>query len=186
METILVIVCVILGLVVVYFFRKSRETSYYRRLFELGDIEYKKSQIKIQDLLSDQGTKDVLLDRSSQVLEINNTQIQDLKNEKLTLQQSLEFQQEQYATLIGQKKSSEVRLGQISEQLAPFLSDFPFDPKRAKFLGDPIDMVCFESEKIIFVEIKSGKSQLSKRQREIRDQIKEGKVDFFVYRIDGK
>ena len=186
MDIILAALCVGLGLVVVYFFRKSKETSEYKELFELSDHEYKKSQETIQALLHDKGTKDVLLDRSSQALDLTNNRIRDLEGEKLTLQQSLEYQQEQYAKLIGQKKSSEVRTGKIAEQMAPFLENYPLPPKTAHFLGDPIDFVHFDEDRVTFVEVKSGKSQLSKKQRQIRDMIAEGKVEFIIYRVEGE
>ena len=41
----------------------------------------------------------------------------------------------EYSRLLSQKKSSEVRLGQISEQPVPFLKCFKYDPKNAHFIG---------------------------------------------------
>lgn len=89
-----------------------------------------------------------------------------------------------YSKLLSQKKSSEVRLGQISENLAPFLKDFKYDPKKTHFMGMPIDYIIFEEDQIIFLEIKSGKAQLSTKQRHIRDLIKEGKVIWDEMRIN--
>lgn len=83
------------------------------------------------------------------------------------------------------RRSPEVRTGKIAEQIAPFLEDYPKDPSTARFIGDPIDFVHFDEDKVTFVEVKSGKSQLSKKQRHIRDMIKEGKVEFELYRIKG-
>ena len=87
--------------------------------------------------------------------------------------------------LLSQKKSSEVRLGQISEQLAPFIKGFPYDPKKAHFLGNPIDYVIFDDNKVVFMEIKSGKARLTKGQKDIKDMIDAGKVVFETMRIDG-
>ena len=81
------------------------------------------------------------------------------------------------------KKSSEVRLGQIAEQLAPFTNEFKHDPKRAHFIGQPIDYVVFEDDKIVFVEVKSGDSKLSSSQRNIRDIIKKGNIEFEILQI---
>lgn len=88
--------------------------------------------------------------------------------------------------LLSQKKSSEVRLGQISEQLAPFIKGFNYDPKRAHFLGNPIDYVIFEDDKVVFLEVKSGKARLTKGQRDIKENIEAGKVVFETMRIDGQ
>ena len=85
--------------------------------------------------------------------------------------------------VLSQKKSSEVRLGNIAETLAPFLDQFDFDPETCTFLGKPIDYISFGKEEITIIEIKSGKSQLNSRQRQIRDQIKNNKVSWKEIRI---
>lgn len=105
-----------------------------------------------------------------------------IKNSKL--KKKLEEESIQYSKLLSQKKSSEVRLGQISENLAPFLKDFKYNPKETHFIGMPIDYIIFEEDKIVFLEIKSGKSQLSTKQRNIRNLIKDGKVFWDEMRIN--
>lgn len=85
--------------------------------------------------------------------------------------------------VLSQKKSSEVRLGNIAETLAPFLDQFDFDPETCTFLGKPIDYISFGEEEITLIEVKSGKSQLNSRQRQIRDQIKNNKVSWKEIRI---
>lgn len=87
---------------------------------------------------------------------------------------------------VSQKKSSEVRTGLIVEQMAPFLEGFPYDPRSAIFLGKPLDFLVFDEDGIHFVEVKSGKAQLNSNQRRIRDQLKDKKVTFEVYRIKGE
>jgi predicted Holliday junction resolvase-like endonuclease len=96
----------------------------------------------------------------------------------------LKNKEEDYSKLLSQKKSSEVRLGQISENLAPFLKDFKYNPKETHFIGMPIDYIIFEEDKIIFLEVKSGKSQLSTKQRNIRNLIKDNKVFWDEMRIE--
>lgn len=87
---------------------------------------------------------------------------------------------------VSQKKSSEVRTGMIVEQMAPFLEGFPYAPEKATFLARPIDFLVFDDDGVHFIEVKSGKAQLSSKQRIIRDQIQENKVTFEVYRIKGE
>lgn len=185
MSNLLIAVCLVLGVAVVYFFTKSRQVNVYKELYESADVTHKKSQEEIRDLLEKQSDTEVLLERGAQILEKSNAAIEVLENERLTLQQSLEYQQQQYDKLFHQKKSSEVRTGKIAEQMAPFLKDYPLDSKTGRFLGDPIDFVHFEEDKVTFVEVKSGKAQLNKKQRQIRDLINEGKVDFVIYRVEG-
>ena len=87
------------------------------------------------------------------------------------------------------KKSREVMGGQFSEQLAPFLPDFPFSPTECRFLGKPVDLIVFkgmdskEIQEVVFVEIKSGDATLSSQERKLRDCIKEKKISWEEYRI---
>ena len=87
--------------------------------------------------------------------------------------------------ILSQKKSSEVRLGQISEHFAPLLKDFPYDSKNVRFLGSPIDFVIFDldNNRIIFMEFKTGNSRETVKQRKVRDIIKEGNVTYEVMRV---
>ena len=59
-------------------------------------------------------------------------------------QATIKKQLEDINKILSQKKSSEVRLGQISEHFAPLLKDFPYDTKNARFLGSPIDLIVFD------------------------------------------
>ena len=90
-----------------------------------------------------------------------------------------------YSKLLSQKKSSEVRLGQISEQLAPFLDGFSYDTKNTKFLGQPIDLIAFEPDKVVFIEVKTGGAQLSPKQKHIKELIQNGQVFWEEFRISG-
>lgn len=68
----------------------------------------------------------------------------------------------------------------------PFHKSFPYNPKEARFIGSPIDIIVFkgiedeERVEIHIFEIKTGKSQLSKRQRLIRDAVDNNRV---VWRV---
>ncbi len=164
----------------------QRQLQEYRNLYAKAESSQKEGQAKIEGLFKDLSRKDILLDRSAQALEIARAQGVEFTEEVSGLKSQVSFQEEQYAKILNQKKSSEVRTGKITEQLAPFLEDYPLDPKTARFLGDPIDFVHFDEDKVTFIEVKSGKSQLSKKQRIIRDLIKAGKVEFIIYRVEGK
>lgn len=99
------------------------------------------------------------------------------------LEKKLEEETQSRKKTLSQKKSSEVRLGHIAEKLAPFLEDFPYEPETATFLGQPIDYIVFEEEEIVFIEIKSGNSQLSQKQRNIRDLVKNKCISWKEIRI---
>jgi predicted Holliday junction resolvase-like endonuclease len=86
-------------------------------------------------------------------------------------------------------RSRGVLKGQFSEQLAPYFPDFSFDPNECRFIGKPIDFVVFkgasqqEITEVIFVEVKSGKSKLSRQERGLRRAIEEGRVRWVEYRV---
>jgi len=112
----------------------------------------------------------------------------DLKEQKLLkelndLEERLTTETENRRKVTSQKKSSEVRLGHIAETLAPFLDQFDFDPENCTFLGQPIDYISFGDDEITFIEVKSGNSQLNKKQRHIRDLVKSKFVSWKEVRI---
>ena len=87
------------------------------------------------------------------------------------------------------KRSKSVINGQIVEQLAPYLPNFPGNPADAKFLGKPVDFISFSGlaennkvDEILLIEVKTGKSELSSREREIKKAVKEGRVRYVEYR----
>tara|TARA_X000001036_G_scaffold364353_1_gene348521 strand:- start:259 stop:849 length:591 start_codon:yes stop_codon:yes gene_type:complete len=111
------------------------------------------------------------------------TKEQKLTKELLNLEQQLIEETETRKRVTSLKKSGEVRLGHIAETLAPFLDQFEFDPENCTFLGKPIDYISFGEDEITLIEVKSGNSQLNKKQRKIRDQVKAGLVSWKEVRI---
>lgn len=190
MDIALTILALALTLAFIWAMRELQNTRKqkleYKELFEVGDTEYKKAQEKIQGLLTDINTKDVVMAQATQALDVSGRRMEEQQKIITALDEKLRLNENNYSKLLGQKKSSEVRTGKIAEQIAPFLEDYPKDPNTARFIGDPIDFVHFDEDKVTFVEVKSGKSQLSKKQRHIRDLIKDGKVEFELYRVKGE
>lgn len=88
------------------------------------------------------------------------------------------------------KRSRAVLGGQFSEQIAPFLPDFPYNPNECRFIGKPIDFLVFKGadegriDEVVLVEVKSGKAKnLSKIERLLRDAVKEGRVSWQQYNV---
>jgi len=80
-------------------------------------------------------------------------------------------------------QSRSVLGGKFTEQLAPYLPQFRYDPTEARFIGSPIDLIVFpglsrgEPEEIVIMEIKSGRTvKLSPQERKIRQLIEDGMV----------
>jgi len=74
-------------------------------------------------------------------------------------------------------KSQSVTMGKMTEHMVPYLPGFGFNPSDARFIGSPIDLIVFDGldedclKKIVFIEIKTGNSTLSPRERWVRDAI---------------
>lgn len=116
------------------------------------------------------------------------SELKDLQEMLLIAQDELGQEREKNRNLLSQKKSSETRLGQISEHLVPFLEGCPYDPKNLHFLGNPIDFVSFDfdSGEITFIEVKSGNSKPTKRQKIVKNIVKHGRVNYAEIRINEK
>ena len=88
------------------------------------------------------------------------------------------------------KRSRSVTAGKVFEQLVPYLPHFPYNPKDARFLGSPIDFLVFDGldqdrvDQVVFVEVKTGSSSLSTRERRVRDAIQDGRVVWRELRVE--
>jgi predicted Holliday junction resolvase-like endonuclease len=87
------------------------------------------------------------------------------------------------------ERSRAVLTGQFSEHFAPFLPGFEFNPVDCKFLGKPVDFLVFkglskkEIDEVVFVEVKSGKSNLSEIEKKLKKAIEEKRVRWKKYSI---
>lgn len=72
----------------------------------------------------------------------------------------------------------------MTEQFLPFLEDYPYDPQNFRFLGTPIDGIQFNKDKIVFIEFKTAGSQLSPRQKEVKELVDRRRVEFEEHRIE--
>jgi len=86
------------------------------------------------------------------------------------------------------KRSRAVLSGQLTEQLAPYLPEFPWNPTEVRFIGKPIDFIVFRGmdekrvDEVVFVEVKTGESRLSPVERSLRDAIQEKRVSWSEWR----
>ena len=91
------------------------------------------------------------------------------------------------------KRSEAVIRGRITEHLMPFFPDFKYNPKDARFIGNPVDLIVFdglsegEVKKIVFVEVKTGRNpSLSERERKVRDCVRNREVSYEVIHRGGE
>jgi predicted Holliday junction resolvase-like endonuclease len=118
-----------------------------------------------------------------------------------------QLQGEHRENLIRARQSSvnhsrAVLKGKMAEQVAPLLPGFTYWPADARFLGDPVDYVIFDGYsackdnyedgghqhhsqdlEVVILDIKRGKSQLTREQRRIAEAVTAGRVHFEVVRV---
>ena len=89
------------------------------------------------------------------------------------------------------KQSRAVLGGLVSEQMAPLLPGFPFDPGDCRFVGKPIDFVVFRGmnekniSEVIFLEIKSGTARaLNEQERKLREAVRSGRVSWAEFDVN--
>ena len=87
------------------------------------------------------------------------------------------------------KRQRAVLKGDITELVAPWSMTAVNSVSELSFLGNPIDFIGFkgldqdEEIEIKFIEVKSGKSQLTSKQRKIRDAVREKRIEWVEVRI---
>ena len=72
----------------------------------------------------------------------------------------------------------------------PYLPGFNLDPKDVRFLGTPIDLIAFdglnasEEVEIVFIDVKTGQSALSPRERAVKKAVETRRVSWRVVNPD--
>lgn len=155
-------------------------------IFSIGMLVIGFALYKIATLNIPKNNVEEELKQTLQLLGQTKQQLKDMTTQYTLEAAAKKVIREAYEKVVHQKKSSEVRVGQTVEQLVGFLEDFPYPDAEIKAMYQPVDLIVFKEDEIVFIEIKSGESQLSDKQRKIRDLIEEKKVRFEVHRINGK
>lgn len=86
--------------------------------------------------------------------------------------------------------------GQLAEQFYPLTDRCVYHPSDMRFMGDFCDYIVIDGytkckdendnyiNKIVFIEIKTGKAQLSRHQKLIRNAIQEGRITWETVQLD--
>ena len=89
------------------------------------------------------------------------------------------------------KQSRAVLGGLVSEQMAPLLQGFPFDPGDCRFVGKPVDFIVFKGmnekniSEVVFLEVKSGAARsLNEQEKKLRDAVRSGRVSWAEFDLD--
>ena len=87
------------------------------------------------------------------------------------------------------QRSLAVTAGKVHEQLVPYLPEFGFNPKDARFLGSPVDLVVFDGlsagdvQRVVFLEVKTGGALLTEREMQVRAVIEARQVAWVELRL---
>ena len=88
------------------------------------------------------------------------------------------------------KQSRAVLGGLVSEQIAPLLPDFPFDPGDCRFIGKPVDFIVFKGmneqsiSEVVFLEVKSGTSKsLNQQEKRLKEAVQAGRVSWVQFNV---
>jgi len=99
--------------------------------------------------------------------------------------------------LIKEARSDAVRRsrssieGQVLEQMVPYLPKWKYTPSDARFISSPLDFVVFDGlskgkvKGVIFIEVKSGQSKETGRQKSVKKAIESGNVTYELLEIEG-
>ncbi len=82
------------------------------------------------------------------------------------------------------KRSQSSIYGRITEQYAPFMKAYPFNPHKFRFIGEPIDGIQFEDDKIIFIEFKARGGTLTHRQKMIKQMVQTNKIGWYEFILE--
>ena len=122
----------------------------------------------------------------------------DLMNQITEITSASEEKSQEIKKQKSRAASAHTTKGQILEKWCPFLEHPEIDPdweaKNWSFMGNPIDYIIFDwrndktinlaDGKVVLLDVKSGKSQLTTKQRRIRDLIQAGKVEWRTIRLE--
>ena len=87
-------------------------------------------------------------------------------------------------------KSQSITYGKMTEHVVPCLPGFRFNPSDARFIGSRIDFVVFdglgdgEVKRIVFIEIKTGMSNLSARVRNVRNAVQDKNFESLEIKVN--
>jgi predicted Holliday junction resolvase-like endonuclease len=145
---------------------QDQETKYKQQLVELAIAEFEK--YKATQLESDKKLMEgVLLESAANML------------------QRWQMEKEESIRKDAIARSLSVNLGKITEHWLPFHTSFKFNPKDARFIGSPVDLIVFDGASenkdiidIYFIEVKTGNSRLTPIQQKIKSSVLSKRINW--------
>lgn len=175
--------CVIAIMIYSYF---SLKTQMLHRIHEAHKVwrekEFKPALDELAEAARHEAEDRLQKWREHELEAIRKQQLETARSEATFQLEQWKSEREQAIRQDAIQRSQSVTVGKVTEHIVPYLPNFTYNPKDARFIGSPIDLIVFdglndgEVRNVIFVEIKTGVSTLSARERRVRDAIQAGKV----------
>lgn len=163
----------------------------YAHLNEMQKVQYQRNEAELKLQSQQWAITEFEKFKSSELLALKKQLEDNAIAGALNLLQKWKIENEAKIRQDAANRSYAVNLGKITEHLVPFHTKFPFNPKDARFIGSPIDLIVFDGldeEKeditIYFVEIKTGKSRLSARQAKIKSAVEKREIIWYDINSD--
>ena len=154
-------------------------------------------EVPVEVVIPDPETLKLLAQRETE-LKFSDNQNEKLSEQLSQTEQVLRETQAEVRKQKGRAASAHTSKGQILEKWTPFLTHSEIDehwkPQDWSFMGNPLDYIVWDwyqdadlnnqQGKIVFLDVKAAKSQLSTKQRRIRDLVKAGRIEWREIRLD--
>ena len=186
-EVLLGIITVLVGVILFLLFKQYKgkrdlELRMLQQTKALGDLEIQVHQLAEQKFEEYKST----------VFQTEQERI--MAEQKVVAEASFERWKIDYETEIRQdaiKKSQAVTIGKVTEHIIPYFGGiFPYNPKEARFIGSPIDLIVFHNMEtdldnisVHFIEVKTNTSSLTPKQRAIKYAILNKRVEWKELRV---
>jgi predicted Holliday junction resolvase-like endonuclease len=84
---------------------------------------------------------------------------------------------------LSSEQSSDTTYDKNIAQFDPtMLTNYPFAYENFRFIGDPIDGIQFDNDRIIFVKFKTDQSKTMKNK--IKELVEAGKIEWFEFNVE--
>jgi predicted Holliday junction resolvase-like endonuclease len=179
----------VVGAIWLWFFLQKKREQEYAKDSQINQLEYVKQSLEERIVAEEakMDSKQEIIGQMGENIRFLENSLGETAQIVVDLEAKLQETMKEEKKQKGRAQSAHTTKGQILEKWCPFI-DHPqiephWQPKDWSFMGNPIDYIVWDEEGIVFLDVKAGKSQLTKKQRMIRDLIREGKVEWREIRL---
>lgn len=181
----LIIVGLISAIFIYNYYNTVTALTITKQKLSQNEIENKRKEAELKLEMQTWAISEFEKFKNAEIENINITAKSQALNAARVVLQEWKIENEAKIRQDAINRSYSVNMGKITEHLVPFSSSFlsQFNPKDARFIGSPIDLIVFDGcadkkDDIItyFVEIKTGNSKLTDLQKKIKASIIKGEV----------